>query len=79
MTKEEILAKVAAGQIPVEETSKLVGEGRTGEEGISVLQGQREGSDQRLRPATDAGYPVCRAMGPTAEFRGVDSPVHVRT
>ena len=76
MNKEEILAKLAAGELKVDEASKLLAAADQAKARQLVLQGQRQGRHQRLRLAADAGHALRRAMGPPAELFRRPARVH---
>ena len=74
MNKEEILKKLQAGELSVEEAGKQLAE-IDAQEG-PVLQSQREGRHQRLWPAADARHALRRAMDPPARLRRRAEGVH---
>ena len=75
MTKDEILKKLAAGELEVDVASKMLAELEQPKRGFALLQGQRKGCRQRLWPATDAGHALRRAVGAAAGFCGRDQAV----
>ena len=68
MNKDDILAKLAAGEISTDEASKLLEETEQAKRGLLFLQGESKGCHQCLRATADARDAASGTMGTAARL-----------